>query len=203
MNFVGTAIACIAAVLIGIWLFSYAEVEIHAEKNALYGTWAVNVKYLFFKKKLKPGEKGRAEKDKVQTERQAASLSEYRYRIKDMLKIFDGLKDDAAKLLDYCTNKLIVFKRLDLSIEFGLDDPMETGILNGLLYGAVFEILGFVHNHSNIRASDVNISPNFDNECFKASFDCILRLKSVHITFMLVKLVKMYIKLKKLTKERK
>ena len=200
MKLIGILVICAAIVLILVWLLTYITVEIYAEKNELDGSFSVWIKYLFIKKCLtSPKKNEKPEKEKED----GGTIAEYKGKIKDILYIFGKIKSDIADILSFCAEKVISFKELDLSVVFGLDDPMDTGIVNGLLYGAVYDILGFVHNRSNIEKCSADISPDFENKCFSVKLRCILRLKNVHITFMIVKTVKLLIKIKKLAKERK
>lgn len=74
---------------------------------------------------------------------------------------------------------------------------MYTGILHGIICGVVYNILGVVHSHSTLKKHSVNITPDFDNVCHSIHFNCILKLKNVHIIFILIKGIKIYKKLKK------
>lgn len=184
----------VLVLLAAVWLFTYITLEIHAEKKALTGSVSIEIKYLFFSKKLN-GQKSE------HTETKSANLNEYKGMAKNAAKIFKETKSDLAEILKYCADKAISFKKLGISLKFGLNDPMETGLANGILYGIVYEILGFVHNLAHIENCVVNINPNFDEACFSAEFDCILKLKNVHITVIIVKLVRLYKKIKKCERE--
>lgn len=202
MNIAVIIILCIAALLTALWLFTCITVEIYAEKDELSGVFSLWVKYLFFKKCItKPKQKKKKEKNKDKEEK-PPGLDEYKGKIGDTLSLFNELKDDVTDILKFCADKFIVIQKIDVSAEFGLDDPMDTGIVNGLLYGAIYDILGVIHNYSHIRECNVNIVPNFNKACYKIKLGCILKLKNVHITFMIIKAVKIYNKIKKIT-ERK
>ena len=112
--------------------------------------------------------------------------------------MFNAVKDDIIKILDFASARLVKIQKLDLDIKFGLDDPMETGILTGAVNGAVYTILGVVHNHSYIEKCDINITPDFENVCHSVRFDCIIRMKNVHITVILIKILKVVKKIKKI-----
>lgn len=194
MSFIGLAVICIIVILLAVWLLTYVTIEIYAEKNKLNGGASVWVKYLFFKKQITGSKKEKTEKTKKN------DSEEYKIKADKSLKIFNALKGDIADILKYCQEKLIIFEEIDISVNFGLDDPMETGIANGILYGLIYEILGFVHNNSHVKKITTDIVPDFEKSLFAARFKCILKLKNAHITVMLVKMVKLYKKLKKIKK---
>lgn len=199
MNIVWIIISACIAALVLIFLFTYIKLEVYAEKSDLTGEFEVWIKYLFIKKCImKPRkEKENKEEKKDESVKKEKSLSEYKIKIGDFLKLFGKIKWDIKDILEYCTKKLIIINKIDLNIEYGLDDPMETGIANGLLYGAIYDILGFVHNYSKIESCNININPNFNKVCHRIEFRCILKLKNVHITVMTVKVLKLIKKIKK------
>ena len=199
MNIVWIIISACIAALVLIFLFTYIKLEVYAEKSDLTGEFEVWIKYLFIKKCImKPRkEKENKEEKKDESVKKEKSLSEYKIKIGDFLKLFGKIKWDIKDILEYCTKKLIIINKIDLNIEYGLDDPMETGIANGLLYGAIYDILGFVHNYSKIESCNININPNFNKVCNRIEFRCILKLKNVHITVMTVKVLKLIKKIKK------
>jgi hypothetical protein len=208
LNIVIIIILAVIFLLLGIWFFSSVYVELIYQKNELNQKAEVLVKYHFFKKKIAPPDtkkkkkSKKAEKNKESLEKQS-SFDYYKNKTEEALRVFNALKEDIADILKYCRERLITVERLDFDFVFGLDDPMYTGMANGLIYGAVYNILAFIHNNSGIRKSSVNITPDFDRECHNIKFHCILRLKNVHIIVIIVKTVKMYYKVKKVTKERK
>lgn len=187
--------------LLAIFAFTSVTVEIKASKNSP-DKLSVKVRYLFFVTNLTEKKKKSGKRDEEKKSKAPRSLAEYRQSVKKTLKIFNAVKGELADTLRYFADKAVKFESLDISVKFGLDDPMETGIANGLLYGAVYEILGFVHKYSNIAECGVNIEPDFDEAHFSADFDCILKLKNVHITVVLVRMIRLYDKIKKMTKER-
>ena len=177
-------------------------IEINYKKSSLENAGEIYVKYLFFKKKLFPREKKKetaekATEEKSDTTAEKKDFDYYKSVLDSTARIFNLLKNDIVKLLDYITSKAVVIKNISFDFTFGLDEPMYTGILTGIVYGVVYNILGTVDAHTNLKKHCVNIKPDFDNICHSIQFDCILRLKNVHIIFILIKGIKLYKKLKK------
>lgn len=189
----------IAALLI-FFLFTDTRLEIYAEKSGKDGDFSVWIKYLFIKKCIfKPNDKKDKNNKKSEIEnvsKKKPSFGEYKEKIKSVRKIFEIVKGDVRNILVYCTEKLIRISDFDLNIKFGLDDPMETGIINGILYGVVYDILGTVHNYSRIEKCTVGIEPDFNNVCFALRFDCILKMKNAYITVMIFKILCLLRKIK-------
>lgn len=202
LNIVAAVILVCVLILICIWLFSSVYLEISYKKNEICANGEVWIKYLFLKKKIMPA-KTKDKKEKEQKQK-SESFETYRKKTADILHIFSMIKKDILDILRYCTKHMIVIKNLTFDFEYGLQDPMYTGILNGIFYGAAYNILSLVYHNANVEKFDINIKPNFDKVCHRLDTNCILRLKNVHITIIMVKTVKLYFKLKrKMKKERK
>lgn len=190
-----------AAVVIALILCARITFDIKFEKNELNKEAQVWIKYSFFKKRIYPVKVRRNKKEeKIEESAKSDGGQGYIDNIKRAAKAFDLLKDDAAELLRFCTEKMIKIKEVEFDYKFGLDDPMYTGIANGLVYGTVYNVLGLVHNNARIEECRINISPDFERVCHNISFHCILQLKNVHIIVMIVKVVRMYSKFKKSVK---
>lgn len=189
-------ILVIIALAIAAWLFTWVTVEIDLKKNELNKSAEVWIKYLFFKKRVYPPKSGVGKKKEEQN-KMSAGDDGYIKLIGQAIKSFERLKDDIADILRFCTQKMIRVKNIEFDFTFGLEDPMYTGMANGLIYGAVYNILGVIHNNTRLESCRADITPDFDRVCHNISFHCILHLKNVHIIVMIVKAVKMYSKFRK------
>ena len=166
----------------------YKKDDVTSEKSFV-------IKYLFLSFKLFD-EKNKP-KDKPKQEKKPLSFDEKRDKVSKYIKIFEDIKDEAAEILDYASNKALVFEKIYTDIEFGFEDAMHTGIFTGVLNGFVYGVLGFIHQHSNLLDMRVNIQPVFDRPCFKVKAGCILRLKNVHIIIVAINILKILRKIRK------
>lgn len=205
MDIVLIIIGILLLLLLGMWLFTYIDIEILYEKTDLDKRADIVIKYLFFKKRIGKADK-KDKKKKESAPKEKKGIEYYKEKINLLEKLFEEIKDDIIDILKFSRERLIRIKKLDFDFIFGLDDPMDTGIVNGLSYALCYNILGVIHQNSYIEKSNINITPDFDNVCARLRFNCILRMKNVHITVIIVKAIKVYYKLKKAakaTKERK
>lgn len=155
---------------------------------------AVDVKYMFIKFRVYPD--GKPKKNKEKPEKKKISFSEKKTKIEEYIKVFEAIKDDAVKIIDYAASKSMIIERIGVDINFGFEDAMHTGIFTGLLNGFVYSVLGIIHHRATLKDMQVNIQPVFGNPCFKTQFDCILRLKNVHIIVVAVNVLKLLRKMK-------
>ena len=189
--------------LLCIFFLTSVIVDINYEKNELVGKGEIYVKYLFIKKKIAPISRKKEteeEEEDTENEKKEGGFGYYKDKLAAIPQIFEAVKGDLQELLRFCSKRLIRIKNLDFEFVFGLDDPMYTGIVNGIAYGVVYNILGFVHHNINVEKSNINIVPDFEKECFGVKLNCILRLKNVHIIVIIVKLIRIYYKFKKTVK---
>ena len=182
------------AVILFVILFTHVRLRITYKKSGAGSVGSIYIQYLFIKIRIYPQKK---KTDKEGGEKPQKELSEYQLGIKKILRLFEEIKDDIIKILYYASERLIRIENLNFNFKFGLDDPMDTGILTGAVNGAVYTVLGVVHNHSYIENCDINITPDFDNVCHFLKINCIIRMRNVHITVILIKIIKILIKLKK------
>lgn len=193
-------ILIIAAVIAAAVLFAWVTFEINFEKNELNKNAEVFVRYLFIRKRIYPRPVKKKIKEKPEKSQSGEKDINYIEYIKKAAENFELLKADFTELMEFCAVKMIKVKELEFEYLFGLEDPMYTGMANGLIYGVVYNILGIVHNNMRIERCRINIVPDFDKECHNIRFHCILHLKNVHIIVMIIKVVKMYSRLKKSVK---
>ena len=190
-------ILIIIMLVLAVALFAWVTIEIDFKKNELNKSAEIWIGYLFFKKKVYPPKHKSVNKKKEQSKQQSGDAKYIDY-VKRMLKSFEILKDDIVEILRFCSDKMIRIKSIEFDFAFGLEDPMYTGLANGLIYGTVYNILGIIHNNTRLESCHVDIAPDFERVCHNLRFHCILHLKNVHIIVMVVKAAKMYGKIRKM-----
>ena len=118
----------------------------------------------------------------------------------DVLKYVSG---DIAKILSFIAKKVIKINKLIFSMNFGLEDPMSTGIATGVAGGVVYNLLALVHNIFTLDDCKVDIEPDFERTHIDIYSECILKIKVVHIISVIFKVLKMYVKIIKYKENRK
>lgn len=201
MDIVIILVLAVISTLIAVILFSKVVLEITYKKNELDQQGEIWVKYWFFKWRVMPREIEHYEKEKALAEEEPDEEGTYWGKMKEFAAIFDCVKDDIVDILHYLTKNRILIDKFDFEFIFGLDDPMTTGMVNGLAYAVVYNILAVIHHHATLYESEINIRPDFDQVCHRVRVHCILHLKNVHIIAIIVKFVKLYYKLKKRQKK--
>jgi len=157
---------------------------------------AVDVKYMFVKFRVYPD--GSSKKTKEKPEKKEISFDEKKIKLEQYIRIFEGIKHDVVKIIDYATKKAMIIEKIGVNVEFGFEDAMHTGIFTGILNGFVYSVLGTVHHHATLKDMEVNIQPIFGNPCFKTHLNCILRLKNVHIIVVAINVLKLLRNMKKI-----
>lgn len=200
------ALLILLGVLALIFVLLLLPVRIFADykKDEAKNEASLVIKYMFLKFELPGNKKKTKDDDKSDDEAEEdayenkPSFSEKRDKLSMYIKIFEAVKDDAAKVLDYTARRAVVFEKIYTDIEFGFSDAMHTGIFTGALNGFVYGVLGFIHQHSTLSDMKVNIQPVFENPCFKISTGCIVRLKNVHIIIVAINILKILRKIRKI-----
>ena len=106
-------------------------------------------------------------------------------------KIYSEFSEEILELIDYISRKSMVFENVKIDIEYSTGDAAATGILCGVINGAVWGALGIIDNRAGIENMDVKIVPDFNSEMLKIEASCIARLKNVHIIVIAVKLFRL------------
>lgn len=196
---IGLIIFAIFLVLIFVLLFVPLRIKVNYSRDEAGNQTTVVLEYLWFKLKLfgdkeKPKKK---KKPKEKKEKEEFSFEKQKEKLEEYINIFESIKADLGKILEYLTKKAAVFENIKVDVEFGFENAMHTGIFTGLLNGFVYSVLGFIHHKAVLENMDVNIQPMFEKPCFKASCGCILRSKIVHIIVIAGLVLKILRKIRK------
>lgn len=182
--------------IISIFLLFPVRLYINYTKDGKSSISTADIKYMFFKFRIYPS--GKPKKEKEKTEKAPVSFEERKTALGKYIEIFEAIKQDAIKILDYATSKALVIEKIGVNVEFGFEDAMNTGIFTGLINGFVYNILGIIHHRARLEEMNVNIQPVFGNPCYKTQIECILRLKNVHIIIVAVNVLKLLRVMKKI-----
>ena len=193
------ALAAIAAVIVLIAAFAAlvpVRVIVSFVKNSAQGSAEVTVKIAFLRLKIFPNEKKPSQKSKSGPQ-QPEEKKSVTGQIRAALGIYNGNSSDIHALLDYISRNAVKLEKIRLNMIYGTDDAAQTGILYGVISGAVYGFFGALCNRAESALPEVTIVPVFDTSRFEADGECIARLKNVHIIVIAVKLCKLYLKIRK------
>lgn len=175
-------------------LFNSVYVSVYYRRSEAENDTELIIKYLFFKKKI-PIEKKEKSKQVKKPEEEKEDLPTR--GLKFYYNLYKLLKDDVFDVLNYLMKKAVVFKEINIKTDFGCKDAASTGILTGTLNGVFYNIIAFFHNNFTLKDWEIEVNPDFENEKFDLFFDCIVRLKIVHIIVIAFKGIKILLKLRK------
>lgn len=188
-------ITAIVAVLSFVKINIIADFAYKSENNELY------IKFLFIKIRLYPNVKKSTdesvgkyeEKDRGEVEEQQsgiiAKLAEAKY-------VYSVLKKDILRLLNYVFEKAVAINEINVSAVIGTGNPMYTGIVYGAVNAAVFGFLGAADRKIKIKKHKTDIKADFDNEVLAAGVYAVVCTRAVHLYYLAVKAIVIYIKLK-------
>ena len=207
-----TALLIIAAIILLILILLLLPATMHfdvkAEGNKVRGK--IIFKYAFIKIELFPGKakktkkKANPEQNTPEKSKKQFSFNEAKTMYKEFSDIFSQCREDIILILKYAGRHSVTFRELDTQIKFDFENPMHTGIATGVINGVVYNSLSFVDNAVGIKKHSVSIQPLFYNSNY---FDChifgIVRIKNVHIMFILIKALRIYFKINKIKHNKK
>ncbi|MCH5184652.1 MAG: DUF2953 domain-containing protein [Oscillospiraceae bacterium] len=149
--------------------------------------------------------KKKAEKDKKK-EKKKYSPEDISQTITNVRDVYNLLRRDIIRLVDYLAKKGVVFKNMELDAEIGTGDACSAGTVYGMINAFVYPILGFLHNTFTINRWRINLVPDFHVRRSDIYVLCILKTKLRYIIRMLwliaVMCVKAYIKIKSNAREK-
>lgn len=179
--------------------------EILYIKDEIENKVSVIVKYAFIKKSVYPQKRKKADKPEntenteEPEEKEQFSFEKKKAELEKQIELFKLIKHDFVKLLSYTSRHAVIIDKIEFHSDFGFTDAMQTGIFTGIYNGFVYSVLGVIHHNSHLRDMDIKLQPVFGKNCFKYRFFCILRIKTVHIIVITLKVL---IILRKIKKER-
>lgn len=194
------ALLIISAVIIfavGILLFLPVRAIISFYKNPNGAGLEIAVKIAFFKFKLHPtGEKPKKAKKQPAT-KQPAQKKSLKDRITGGIDLYRLVADDAKDIISCIVHNAFCFENIRFYLHYGTGDAASTGILYGVISGIVYGLFGMIANSSKTKKSEITINPDFTTSAFETNGECIARIRNVHIIVIAVKLLKLYLKIKK------
>lgn len=193
-------------ILLIILLSIPAYISIEFLKNPEAENLSVQIKYLFFKINPQPKKQNQSDgnieendkKNNKSKKKKEFSLGD----LKTICKIYKHVEDDIADILYYFSKKAVTLNTFTFYLQFGTNDAMQTGIATGAAYAVSYNLLSLLNNVFTVEHCDVSIVPVFEKPLFEIDTKCIIKVKNVHITVIVFKVLKMYLKILNLKKRK-
>lgn len=189
-----SGIAALIAVLLLIPLY----ISIRYVYNEKSGIARIHLKYLWFRINLVPrSKKKNAEKTKKKKKTDGAKKEGMTVsKLKGYAQSVVAVWDDICEVLEILTKKAVCIKELGVYSKFGFDDPMTTGLVTGAANAFVYNIISVIDNNSNLERYNVSLNPDFDNPQLSVRLQSIIKIKNVHIIVIVIKLIRIFFKIK-------
>lgn len=156
------------------------------------------IRYLFFKLKLYPAEEKKKKSKKTDPEEKEpdGKKKDIKGYIRTVRVSWDEIMQGVSKLLQYVVKRAITVSELNISAEFGLENPMNTGLAAGAANAAVYNVIGLLDRHAKLKKWSVDLRPDFDEPRMEAGVYCRLRTRIAHIFPLLAILLTTFIKIR-------
>lgn len=116
-------------------------------------------------------------------------LSRFSVIANGIREAYGETKDDIGSVLAEIRKKT-EFETIVFRLVFGLSDAAKTGIATGAAWASASCVLSVLNQMFGIRSIDLDVSPDFNHECFRLYVKSILRLRPVHIISISIKIIK-------------
>ena len=193
-------ILVIIAIMLAILLYAPIRLKLSYYRDGVKNEIRLVLSYLRFKLVLFDNtdkKEKKPKKDKPKKEKEPLSYEKEKARLEKYIGIFEEIKEDIGRILEYTGGRAIVFENVKVHTEFGFSDAMHTGIFTGVINGFVYGVLGFIHHKTRLLNMDVQIQPVFDKICFSTDSECIVKSKNAHIIIIALNVLKILRKIRK------
>ena len=197
---IGFIILAVFLIVIAILLYAPIRLKLSFFRDGVSDEIKLVLSYLWLKivlfdstekKEKKP------KKDKPKKEKEPFSYEKEKARLEKYISIFEEIKEDIGRILEYTGGRAIVFENVKVHTEFGFSDAMHTGIFTGVINGFVYSVLGFIHHKTKLVNMDVQVQPVFDKICFFTDCQCIVKSKNAHIIIIALNVLRILRKIRK------
>ena len=93
--------------------------------------------------------------------------------------------------------KAVYAKDINLHIDFGFGDAMTTGILTGVLWTGIYNVISFVSSVITIAEPNINVIPNYNQDKCSVRLECIITSRLVNLIAVAVSVGISYLKFKR------
>ncbi|MCX7746620.1 MAG: DUF2953 domain-containing protein [Clostridia bacterium] len=137
-------------------------------------------------RRVKKGIKGDTKKESLSLK----EMYEHGVRFKEF---YQNHKKMIKKAKDYLKKRIII-QNLKIEIIFGAGDAYYTGISGGALWALGGTVLSYICNQFKLLDKSLNVVTDFNKKRLDIDFNCIFKIKFVHIIVIGFKLLINYLK---------
>ncbi len=131
------------------------------------------------KKKIDLPKKAKREAQKLKKEIKSVKLT-FKEKVKKYYRTFKLIKGtwEKSKL---SVRKRILLKKTSLSVTFGTGDAAHTGIMTGILWSGIYDVIAFISKFIRVTQPQICVNPIYDEEQLEIRGECILTLSLANI----------------------
>ena len=150
------------------------------------GDNTIELRYGFLKFRILPKKAGKEIVEEVEEEAgEKPEKPKKKQDVKKLLRIlkavYKDLKNGLFKILGYIIKRAVTIHELNISADYGFDDPMKTGMATGAANAAVYNIIGLLNKNMKLKKWSVSLNPDFNEEKMKAGVYAVLGTNVLHI----------------------
>lgn len=178
--------AFIAAILIILICILFLPLKIEAsfrEKQLAVRVFLVGIPVF----KLKPSLKEKKEQQPSKTpEEKVEKLEKDTRTLGEKIKHFADVFTTAVKML----RKYVSIENVSLKIDVGTGEAATTAVSTGVIWGAVYGLLGIIGSIMYINKHNVQINPVYTHAAFSFDAKCIIKSRIAYIIFIAITILR-------------
>ena len=150
------------------------------------GDNTIDLQYGFLKFRISPKKAGKeivkgAEEEAGEKPEKPKKKQDVKKLVRLGKAVYTDLKDGLFKVLGYIIKRAVTIHELNITADYGFDDPMKTGVATGAANAAVYNIIGLLERHMKLKKWSVSLNPDFEEKKMKAGMYCVLGTNVWHI----------------------
>ena len=138
--------------------------------------WKIPIYKKSVKEKKAEGRTKSSPEEKVKTFQKSSK------KLSERIRTFSELRRNTVRLI----KKYIKLETVSVDISFGTGEAASTAIGVGLLWGAVYSVLGNLGRIIFVNKHDIKINPDYQKATFKTEGKCIIRSRIVYIIIIAI-----------------
>lgn len=138
--------------------------------------WKIPIYKKSVKEKKEEGKTKDSPEEKVKTFQKSSK------KLSERIREFSELRRSTLRLI----KKYVKLENVSVDILFGTGEAASTAIGIGILWGAVYSVLGNIGRIIFVNKHDVKINPDYQKATFKTQGKCIIRSRIVYIIIIAI-----------------